>query len=427
MQVTKEQTGKTKTKLHVVAAAAELATAKQHVLKHLGDNLKLPGFRPGKAPAAVIEKNVDQAAMQSEFLEHAVNDLYVEAIQQQNVRPVGQPQIAVTKFVPYDTLEFTAEVEAVGDIKLPDYKKIKLQPKKVEVTAAEVNEIVDNLRQRGATKQTVKRAAKLGDEATIDFKGVDAKTQEPIDGAEGKAYPLVLGSGSFIPGFEEEVVGLKAGDDKTFDITFPKDYGAASLQNKKVSFTITVSEVKELKEPKLDDDFAASVGPFKTLAELKADIKKQLKAEKQQEADLSFDNELLQKIAEKTDVTVPESLLEDEIDRIEEEEKRSVVQRGQTWQEHLDDEGVTAEQHRGRQRESAELRIKAGLVLGAIADAEDITVTPEELEIRIMLLKNQYPDDAMQAELEKPENRRDIHSRLMTEKTLSKLREYASK
>ena len=150
-------------------------------------------------------------------------------------------------------------------------------------------------------------------------------------------------------------------------------------------------------------------------------------AEKQQEADRAFDNELLEKIAAKTTVAIPKALIEQEIDRMEEEEKRNVVYRGQTWQEHLDAEGLTAEAHREKQREGAELRVKAGLVLGEIADKEKITVTPEELEIRIQLLKGQYPDPAMQAELDKPENRRDINSRLLTEKTLDKLRAYATK
>ena len=136
---------------------------------------------------------------------------------------------------------------------------------------------------------------------------------------------------------------------------------------------------------------------------------------------------MLEKIAAKSTVAIPESLINEEIDRIEEEEKRNVVYRGQTWQEHLDAEGITAEEHRAKQRPAAELRVKAGLILGEISEEEHITVTPEELELRIQLLKGQYPDPAMQAELDKPENRRDIMSRLMTEKTLLKLRDYATK
>lgn len=410
----------------ITADGPELDKVKRHVLDHLSKNVKVPGFREGKAPANLVEKQLDPAVFQSEFLDHGVNDLYVDAVQREALRVVAQPEISVTKFVPFTTLEFTADVEVVGEIKLADYKKIKLAPKPVEVKAEEVTTVINNLRQRGAAKSDVKRAAKDGDEVTIDFKGVDAKTKAPIEGADGAEYPLVLGSKSFIPGFEDEVIGLNVGDEKTFDITFPKDYGAKDLQSRKVSFTVNVHKIQELKEAKIDDAFAASVGPFKTVAELKADIKKQLKAEKQQEADREFDNDLLQQIAAKSDVAIPEALVNEEIDRIEEEEKRNTVYRGQTWQEHLDAEGVDAEGHREKNRPGAELRVKAGLVLGEISQKEKVTVTPEELELRLQLLKGQYTDPAMQAELEKPENIRDINSRMLTEKALDILREYAA-
>jgi len=427
MQVKKEQLNPTKLKLTVSADPAELDNIRQGVLKQLGREAKVPGFRPGKAPEALLEKQLDPALLQSEFLEQAVNFLYVNAVQQNNLRPAAQPTISVTKFVPFSTLEFTAELEAVGDIKLPDYKKMKLAEKPVEATAKDVEEILENLRERSAEREEVKRAAKSGDEATIDFKGVDAKTEAAIEGAEGSDYPLALGSKTFIPGFEDEIIGVKPGEEKTFTLTFPKDYGVKDLQNRKVKFTVKVKKVQELKKPKLDDAFAATVGPFKSLSELKADIKKQLTAERKREARQAYDNELLEKIAQKSQIAIPDALIEEEIDRLEEEEKRDLVYRGQTWQEHLDAEGVTAEAHREQKRAAAELRVKAGLVLGEIADKENVTVTPEELEIRIQLLKGQYTDPTMQAELDKPENRRDIHSRMMAEKTLDKLREYTAK
>lgn len=426
MQINREQIEPTKVKLTIVAEQSELDKVKQHVIRDLSKNVKVPGFRQGKAPANLIEKQIDTTTLQSEFLEHAVNDLYGDAIDQTGVRPVSAPQIAIIKFVPFTTLEFSAEIEAIGEIKLADYTKIKLASKPVEVAAADVNNVIDNLRQRAATKNEVERAAKNGDEVIIDFNGTDAKTKQPIEGTEGTAYPLTLGSNSFIPGFEDEVVGLKPNASKDFDIVFPKDYNVADLQSRKVTFSIKVLKVQELIQPKADDAFAATVGPFKTMAELKADIKKQLKVEKQQEANRTYDNELLEKIAEKSQVAIPPSLIDEEIARLEGEEKRNIVYRGQTWQEHLDEEGLTAEQHREKQRGGAELRVKGGLILGEISQAEQISVTPEELEMRLQLLKGQYPDPAMQAELDKPENRRDVLSRLLTEKTLDKLRSYAT-
>lgn len=428
MQIKSESLEPTRVKLTISGEAAQLEPLKVRVVNDLSRGLKVPGFRPGKAPASLVEKQVDQKLLQAEFLELAVNTLYAEAVQAEKLRPIKSPQVAISKFVPFDTLEFTAEVEIIGPIGLPDYKKIKLAPKPVTVLTSDVNEVLNNLRQRAAAKQPVKRPAKLGDEVNIDFVGKDSKTQANIDGTDGKDYPLLLGSQTFIPGFEDQLVGLKLGDSKAFDLTFPKDYGVQALQNRSVTFEVTVRQVKELQVPELNDAFAASLGPFKTLAELKADIKKQLTAERQREAQRAYENELLEKITAGSTIKVPESLIEEEIDRIEDEEKRNVTYRGQTWQEHLEAEGVTAEEHRRRQQPTAEMRIKAGLVLGEIADRENVSVSPQELEIRLQLLKGQYNGDpAMQAELDKPESRRDIHSRLMTEKTLDALRTYASK
>lgn len=425
MQVTKKITSPTNVKLTIVADAAQLDTIKQAVLTRLAKNLKLQGFRPGKAPLNLVEKGVDQNALQTEFLEQAVNELYVQAIDQERIRPVAQPQVSIDKFVPFTTLEVSADVEAVGDITLPDYKKIKVTKTEATVTDKQIDEVVSDLRGRAATRKEVDRAAKKGDEAVIDFKGVDAKTKDPIAGADGSDYPLGLGSNSFIPGFEDEAIGMKAGDTKEFEITFPEDYGVKDLQKKKVMFNVTVKKVQELAEPELNDEFAASIGPFKTMDDLRKDIRRELEAQSAQETERKFESDLMEAIAKKTKVEIPKALVDEELDRLEQQERQNILYRGQTWQEHLDEEGVTEEEHREKNRDGAELRVKAGLVLGEIAEAEKVHVTPEELEIRIQLLKGRYAtDEHMQTELDKPENRRDILNRLMTEKTLDKLKSY---
>lgn len=427
MHITTTHPTPTSTKLVIEADRADIDASKKVVLLRLSkNNVKLQGFRAGKAPLSLVEKQIDPSQLQSEFLDEIINRLYGNALDQEKVRPVAQPEVSITKFVPFTTLEFEATVEAVGDIKLPDYKKVKLAKPAVKVTADDVQAVLDDLKVRAAEKKDVTRAAKGGDQVIIDFAGVDAKTKDPIEGADGTAYPLIIGSNSFIPGFEPELVGMKAGDKKTFDITFPKDYGVAALQNRTVAFTVTAQKVQEVVDPKMDDAFAAKVGPFKTFTELKDDIKRQLTAEKEQQRDAAYQNELLQKIAAKTTVAVPNSLVDEEIERQEQQERQNLVYRGQTWEEHLRDEGLTADQHREKNRDAAEQNVKAGLVLSEIATAEKISVTPEEISLRLQLLKGQYPDPAMQAELDKPENRRDIMSRILTEKTMAKLTGYAT-
>ncbi|HJP96215.1 MAG TPA: trigger factor [Candidatus Saccharimonadales bacterium] len=427
MQVSRKDQSETSVQLTLTADAKLLDAAKQEALKHVAKNLKLQGFREGKAPMSLVEKSADPATLQSEFLDIAMNRMYGAALDEEKLRPVAQPKVTVKKFVPFTELELEAEVEVIGKIKLADYKKVKVEKPAVKITAKEVDEVLTSLRTREAEKKDVKRAAKDGDEITIDFKGTDSKTGEAIQGADGKAYPLVLGSNTFIPGFEPELIGLKAGDKKTFDITFPKDYGVAALQNRAVTFAVTVIAVKEVVEPKLDDAFAAKVGPFKTVAELKEDVKKQLQTEKDYQADREFVDKLLTTLGEKSTVAIPAVLIDEQLERMEAEERQNIMYRGQTWQEHLDAEGVTADEHRERLRPDAEMRVKAGLVLAEIAEAEKINVTPEELEVRMQLMKGQYPDPQMQAELDKPENRRDIVSRMMSEKTIDKLKEYAAK
>lgn len=417
----------TSVELNIVAESAELVKIKNDVLKHLSHNVKVAGFRKGQVPMSMVEKSLNQDMLQSEFLEQAINDLYIDAASQANLRPVAQPKIELKKFVPFATLEFTATVEVIGQITLPDYKKFRLARPVVKVLATDVTEVLNNLSTNAAEKKPVERAAKLGDEATIDFEGTDVEKNEPVSGAKGEDYPLSLGSGAFIPGFEDNVVGLKAGDEKTFEITFPADYGVPALQSRKVSFAIKVKLVNELVKAKLDDEFAAKVGPFKTLDDLKADIKKQLEQEKSQQVDRDYNNDIITKLAEKTKVKIPDSVIEDEIGSMDRDERQNLVYRGQTWEEHLQQEGVTEEEHHERNKPMAEERVKAGLMLAEIAEKEGIEITDNEVNARVELLKSQYSDPKMQDELDDPKNRRTVVSRLMTEKTVTLLREIAGK
>lgn len=426
MQVKRTNSSDTEIKLTVAPSESELLAMKQHVLGHFRNRVKIAGFREGKAPIELIEKNVNSNMLQTEFLEEAVNEFYIQTVQQENIRPISNPKVNITKFVPFATLEFEAEVTVLGEVTLPDYKKFKLAKEKVTVSAEDVKSVLQDLQTRGAERKDVTRAATDGDQVVIDFKGVDAKG-EAVDGAEGTDYPLLLGSGSFIPGFEKNLEGLAAGDEKSFDLKFPADYGAKALANKKVTFTVTINKVQEVVKPKLDDAFAATVGPFESLAQLKDDIKKQLIAEKETQANRAYENELIMSLADKTKVALPKGMVEDQIDKIEDQERQNLVYRGQTWEEHLKEEGVTAEEHREQKRPEAERGIRASLMLSEIAQKEGLDVTSEELELRIQLLKGQYPDESMQAELDKPENRRDIASRILTEKTIAKLTDYAAK
>lgn len=427
MQVRVTSRNTTKPSLYVVADDNQLEGLKNAALTRLNNqNSKLPGFRAGKAPLSLIEKRLDPNVLQQEFIELAINRLYVQALQSENLKPISQPEINIKKFVPFTQLEFEVNVEVLPKIDLPDYKKMKRAKPEVKIAKQDIDKVIESLQSQGAQKTSVTRPCKKGDEAVIDFTGVDA-TKKPVPGADGKDYPLLLGSNTFIPGFEENVIGLKTGDDKTFTIAFPKDYGVASLRSKKVTFNVRVKTVNELKKPEANDDFAKKVGPFKSLSDLKEDIKRQLTYERQQEASRQFENQLVADIAAKTKFEVPKVLVDDQVMRAEQDERQNLAYKGVTWQEHLKEEGVTEEEHRERNRKDAEQSVRMGLVLAAISDQEGIEVTPEDVEVRIQLLKGQYKDPKMQTELDKPENRETIENRIRTEKTLEKLTSYVSK
>ncbi|HMT19118.1 MAG TPA: trigger factor [Candidatus Saccharibacteria bacterium] len=406
----------------IAAESNEMSNIKNKVLHILAPRVKVAGFREGKVPMELVEKNIDEATLQSEFLNEAIQTLYLAAVKEERIRPVGQPEVNVTKFVPYEVLEFTMEIPVVGSIKLPNYKKISAKRAEVKISADQVQDVLKNLQVRAAEKTEVKRSAKLTDEAWIDFKGVDKKG-EPISGADGTDYPLVLGSGTFIPGFEDNVVGMNVGDEKSFDVTFPKDYGAKALQNAKVTFTVTLKKINEVAEPKLDDAFAGKIGPFETLKQLKDDIKKQLEQEEKQRVERDFEAAIVDELSEKTEVAIPDTLIDEQQEAVLQEVRQNAIRRGLTYDEMLKNLGKTEEAYiKEEVRPEAIRRIKAGLILSEIADIENIDVEPEVLEARMQVLKGQYSDKSMQDELDKPENRREINARLRTEKVIEFLK-----
>jgi trigger factor len=413
--------------LTVTAEQADIRDIKNHVLQDFAKQAKIAGFRPGKAPLEVVEKNVDQSTLQTQFLEHAVETLYPQAAQEVNIRPVSQPELAIKKFVPFTVLEFEVTVTILGDVTLPDYKKMTKKRTTATVSAKDVEEVIKNLQERGAEKKEVDRAAKNGDQVLIDFSGKNQKGED-IKGADGKDYPLALGSNTFIPGFEEKLVGAKPGEAKEFTLTFPKDYGMKALAGSKVTFSVTVKKVLEVVKPKVDDAFAASVGPVKTVDELKSDIKKELQIEKQRKADMEFESELVKDITKKSNVEIPPVLIDEQVERMMGEMKQNLTHRGQTLKEFLEQQGMSEDEYKNKEViPQAEDRVKASIILSEISEKEKLTITPEELEIRLQVLKGQYQDEQMRSELDKPENRREILSRMLSEKTLAALAGYATK
>ena len=422
MQANLEKINSTKVKLNVEANQAELTQAKDQAIKKLGVNVRLPGFRAGKTPASMLEKAIDPNTLGQETLEIIVNKLYLDAVMANQLRPINTPEITIKTFVPYSELTFDAEVDIVGDVVLGKYKKLGIVKKPVTVTQTEVNDVLKRMQKQLATKNEVKRDAKNEDEVVIDFDGFDAKTNDPINGASGKDYPLILGSNSFIPGFEEGLLGSKANEEKEIKLTFPADYGVASLKSKKVIFKTKVKSVNELVLPKLDDVFAKLVGPFNTVEELKKDIKDELTKTKNDQVLSDFQNAIVEKVVNSSSVDIPERLAEEETARIETEQRQNAAYNGLTWNEYLENQGLNEESFKSLAQEQAKVRIKTGLILGEVASSENISINNEEYNSKINALKKQYASDQkMQEELNNPKNQQDLKNRLMVEKTVEYL------
>lgn len=428
MQVNTTLTNDNNIKLTITAFDTDLGTVKQAVLQKLAPKVKVAGFREGKVPLSLVEKNLEPSYLQSEFLDAAINYLYSQAIAKEALRVVSRPKVELVKFVPYTSLEFTAEVEVIGKITLPDYKKTTLKKQVAKITNKDIDEVLERLRQQQATYAEVDRESKKGDKVWIDFEGTNTKG-ELVKGAKGDDYPLALGSNTFIPGFEDNVIGLKKGAEKSFTITFPKDYGVAALQSKKVTFKVNVKKVEESNIDEINDAFAAKIGPFKTVTDLKEDIKKQLAIERENQATREFEDALIKEIVVKTKVKIPEALLSEQIEALKNEFQQNLTYRGQTIADYLKETNQTEDQFTEKElKPTAVERLKAGLVLAEIAEAENIVVSPDELEIRMQIMKGQYQANAdMLKELEKPSAKSEIANRLLSEKTIHKLVSYSTK
>lgn len=422
MKTTVKKLSDTKVELTISLGSEELSAAEQVALTKMAADVKVPGFRKGKVPVSVAAKHVNPAALQEQTLDNALSKAVAEAFMAEKIQALDRPAVDVKKFVPGQELEFTAEVEIIPPVKLGNYKKLKAKRQAVKVEDKEVEEIITRMRENFTEKTEVKRAAKEGDEAVIDFTG--KKDDVPFDGGAAKDFALKLGSGQFIPGFEEGVVGHKAGETFDLKLTFPKDYHAKELAGADVVFTVTLHKVNELSLPEVNDEFAAKCGPFTSVDELKADIKREIIAQKEREADEKLKDDLVGELAEASKVALPELLIDDQIRSIEQDLMQNLMYRGLTLDSYLQTQKFTdKDDWRAKEaRPAAEKRVKAGLVLAELSKELGVEVSHEELSTQIEAMKQQYGRDPKIAErFNDPNVHRDIANRMITDKTVEQL------
>lgn len=424
MKHTLKKLSDTQVEVTVTMSAEDLAEAKEKALKRLARDVKVAGFRKGKVPANVAEKNLDPNLLANEVLQQSVNATLQEVISVEDMRVLDQPHIDVKKFVPYSDGDYTAVIDVLPEVKLGDYRKLKVKKTVNKVEQKDVDQIVERVKQNLAEKKEVKRAAKDGDEVVIDFVG--KKDGEAFEGGTAEDYTLTIGSKSFIPGFEEAVVGMKPGEKKDIPLSFPKDYHAEHLKGQKVVFEVTLHKITEVTLPELNDEMAQKVGPFKTADDLMADIKRELGAQAEREADNKYQDDLVQELVKESNVPVPQVLVDDQVRSITQDAKQNLMYRGMTPDDYMKQMGFAdeAEWQEKEFKPVATQRVQAGLVLAEVAKAEKIEVTKDELDARLAEMVQQYPN--MKEQLDTPEARGDIVNRLVTEKTLARLVELHS-
>ncbi|HVQ44678.1 MAG TPA: trigger factor [Candidatus Saccharimonadia bacterium] len=407
----------------VVLDEAYLKPIKAEMFDHLRGRVKAAGFRPGKAPDMIVERELGSGTVHSEIIDHAIQHSYPDAIKEHAVQTVSGPKVSLEKFVPYTELVYKVTVELLPKVKLPDFKKLRVKRPAIKVEKAEIERTIEDLRRREAARLESEQPAKKGDEVNFDFDGT--KDGQSVSGASAKNQTLQLGSGQFIPGFEDEMIGLKKGDEKTFDIRFPESYHEKTLADQVVTFAIKINTVTELVLPEIDESFINAVSPFKSLDELKADITAKISGEKAEAASREYEQEVLNKLLKNSDYQTPETLVEQQLERMRTELEQNLAYSGLDLTKYLDLSGKTRAELDTEMRPEAQRRVGLALVLTEVAAAEQLSVSAEELDAEISRLKQSYPDPSTQAELENASTREEVYNHLMSSKVIARLVSYA--
>ena len=389
MNVTAERVGNDAT-LKITLPAEEVNKGFKKAVAKIAGQVNIPGFRKGKAPRNIIEMHYGKEAVKQEAFELVANQCYTEALEQEKLIPVSDPKVEDSVFEENKDMELTIKVTLKPEVKLGDYKELHVEKEAVEVTDEAVEEQVQGLRSRHAKMVEAEEGAVIekGDFAIIDFAGtVDG---EPFSGGEGKGYPLEVGSNSFIPGFEDQLVGLKKGDSTDVDVTFPEEYFVKELAGKQAIFKVNVQDVKRKELPELTDEYVAANSDCKTVEELRASYKERMQKAAENNAQIAYEKALIDLAVANAEFEVPEIMIEDRVTQMIDEMRMSLEARKLTLEQYMQYSGIDMKQLRERQHDAAVENVKTDLVLDAIAKAENIQVSMEDVDSELSAIASQH-------------------------------------
>lgn len=357
----------------------------------ISQEAKIPGFRPGKAPYEMIKQKFGEMAIMQEAIDDIISKTYYQTLKENEIVSIGQPKIDIEKMAPENPFVYKATISTLPKITLGDYSSIKLSPKKVEVKDDEVNKVIEDIRTMRATSALTDRAAKTGDRLEINFDiFID---NVPIENGQHKKYPITLGEGRFIPGFEEQLAGLKTGDTKEFELKFPEEYFQKNLANKKALFKVTCNAVYEVTLPKVDDDFAKDISAqqFKTVQELKDSVKKNLEEEQKMKENQRLEVEMMDKIiAISKFEPLPEVLVHGEVHKMLHELEHNIEDQGFKFEDYLKNINKTEEELEKELMPQAEARVKSSILAREIYQEQKIEVREDEVEKEIEEMVKRY-------------------------------------
>lgn len=389
MNVTVERVGNDAT-LKITLPAEEVNKGFKKAVAKIAGQVNIPGFRKGKAPRNIIEMHYGKEAVKQEAFELVANQCYTEALEQEKLIPVSDPKVEDSVFEENKDMELTIKVTLKPEVKLGDYKELHVEKEAVEVTDEAVEEQVQGLRSRHAKMVEAEEGAVIekGDFAIIDFAGtVDG---EPFSGGEGKGYPLEVGSNSFIPGFEDQLVGLKKGDSTDVDVTFPEEYFVKELAGKQAIFKVNVQDVKRKELPELTDEYVEANSDCKTVEELRASYKERMQKAAENNAQIAYEKALIDLAVANAEFEVPEIMIEDRVTQMIDEMRMSLEARKLTLEQYMQYSGIDMKQLRERQHDAAVENVKTDLVLDAIAKAENIQVSMEDVDSELSAIASQH-------------------------------------